>query len=100
MLLMLLFGMFQHKSQAPLKFAPVDQPGEGIMGGLIGHLLHEPALLGDVTKDHDRAEHPSIAVTDGGGRVVDGELLTVWANQGDRLAKTGDFAPPQTFLHW
>jgi hypothetical protein len=39
--------------EPPLEFAPVDEAGQRVMGGLVTHLARETAQLADVVEDDD-----------------------------------------------
>ena len=72
--------------EAPLELAPVDETGERIVRGLVGHLARQAAHLGDIVQHHDRTAQLARAVADRRCRQLDRALAAVGARQQQRAA--------------
>jgi hypothetical protein len=74
------FGMIKlsgidNPAEAGFDGTPVQQPGQRVMGGLMGNFLSQPALTGHITKHHDHAPGITRPVTDRCCRFLDDVFL-------------------------
>ncbi len=66
----------QNRGVQPIvELAPIDQPGEGVVAGLVGQRPLEAPLLGDIVEDDDRTDDTALAIADRRGRFLDGHFL-------------------------
>src|SRR5690606_10962195 len=79
--------------QAPLEFAPVLETGQGIVRGVVAHLLRQATDLAHVVKDDHRTGYAVAGATNRGCGDFDGVLLfTIPADQ--QRAPTHVYATP------
>ena len=71
----------QQAGEPALELEAVDQAGQRVVGGLVGHLLGDAPLLGHVVQHQHHAGDAAVAVAQRGGRSVDEQLRAVDALQ-------------------
>ena len=78
--------------QPALELAPVDQPGQRIVRGLVGHLARHAAHLGDIVQQHHRADGLPGLHADRRGRQLDQVLRAAGLPGSARRAAPGSAA--------
>src|SRR5210317_156969 len=75
------FDYVEGDTQSILEFAAIDQAGERVMRSLVAKLAEQARFLADIVEDHDGADDIANAITNGRGRVLNGNLVTALRDQ-------------------
>ena len=94
-----LLSIAQHPQQPVVELAAVDQAGQRVVRGAVGHLAAQAALLADIVEHQHHPQHPALRVADGRGRILDAVLAAVAGHQHRVVGQAHDLALGQAGGH-